>query len=207
MIDQLSASYNQNEDRVLFKFNTKSSEEYAFWLSRKIVQEIMNAIPRHTQEGLAVFQKIRSEGVKRGARTGKVEETGSLQKDTVPEQGKDKSAIGRAKDKSAVAVAKDKSAVAVAKDKSAVAGAKETFRAGDTFPIGENPVLVVNFKQDEMEDKLCLHFHLIDGRNLSWRVSNGLFLKMHSLLEAVLVEANWEIRERNAIVAERLKLN
>lgn len=198
MIDQLSASYNQNEDRVLFKFNTKSSEEYAFWLSRKIVQEIMNAIPRHTQEGLAVFQRIRSDGVKRGARTGKVEETVLIQKDAVPEQGKDKSVRGRAK---------DKSAVAVAKDNSAVAGAKETFRTGDTFPIGENPVLVVNFKQDEMEDKLCLHFHLIDGRNLSWRVSNGLFLKMHSLLEAVLVEANWEIRERNAIVAERLKLN
>ena len=109
--------------------------------------------------------------------------------DTVTEQGKDKSAIG------------------IAKDKSAVAGAKERFRTGDTFPIGKNPVLVVNFKRQEIEDKLCLHFHLIDGRNLSWRVSNALFLKMHSLLEAVLVEANWEIRDRNAVVAERPKLN
>ena len=82
MINQLTASYNQNEDRVLFKFNTKLSEEYAFWLSRKVVKEIMNSMPRHTQEGLAVFQKIRNERVtKSGEVTEVTEQKKILQKE------------------------------------------------------------------------------------------------------------------------------
>ena len=170
MINQLTASYNQNEDRVLFKFNTTLSDEYAFWLSRRVVKEIMNVMPRHTQEGLAVFQKIRNERVtKSGEVTEVTEQKKILQKESASDLGHTKSEVVKK---------------------------KETFKPGETFPLGDVPILVVGFQQKEKDDKLVLDFTLTDGRNVSWRISNALFLKLHSLLEAVLVEANWEVREQ-----------
>ena len=181
MIDQLTASYNQNEDRVLFKFNTKLSEEYAFWLSRKVVKEIMNVMPRHTQEGLAVFQKIRNDRVNKSAEVKKATEQKKIfQKENTPD---------------------------LSSTKSEVVKKKETFKQGETFPLGNVPILVVGFKRKEKDDKLVLDFSLIDGRNVSWRISNVLFLKLHSLLEAVLVEANWEIWEQGVPIGSRTELN
>jgi len=181
MINQLTASYNQNEDRVLFKFNTKLSEEYAFWLSRKVVKEIMNSMPRHTQEGLAVFQKIRNERVTKSAGVNKAtEQKKMLQKENTPD---------------------------LSHNKSGAVQKKDTFKPGETFPLGDAPILVVGFKQKEKDDKLVLDFFLIDGRNVSWRISNALFLKLHSLLEAVLVEADWEVREQVLPIGGRTGLN
>ena len=181
MINQLTASYNQNEDRVLFKFNTKLSEEYAFWLSRKVVKEIMNVMPRHTQEGLAVFQKIRNDRVTKSAEVKKATEQKKIfQKENTPD---------------------------LSSTKSEVVKKKETFKQGETFPLGNVPILVVGFKRKEKDDKLVLDFSLIDGRNVSWRISNVLFLKLHSLLEAVLVEANWEIWEQRVPIGSRTELN
>ena len=94
MINQLTASYNQNQDRVLFKFNTKLSEEYAFWLSRKVVKEIMNVIPRHTQEGLAVFQKIRNERITKSAEVNKpTEQKKMFQKENTHDLSRNKSEV------------------------------------------------------------------------------------------------------------------
>ena len=181
MINQLTASYNQNEDRVLFKFNTKLSEEYAFWLSRKVVKEIMNVMPRHTQEGLAVFQKIRNERVTKTAEVNKpTEQKKMFQKADTPD---------------------------LSRTKSEVLQKKDTFKPGETFPLGKVPILFVGFKQKEKDNKLVLNFSLIDGRNVSWNVSNQLFLKVHSLLEATLIEADWEIREQRAQIGSQTKLN
>ena len=181
MIDQLTASYNHNEDRVLFKFNTKLSEEYAFWLSRKVVKEIMNVIPRHTQEGLAVFQKIRNERVTKPADANKATEQRKMfQKEATSDLSRSKPEVEKK---------------------------KETFKPGETFPLGNAPILVVGFKRKEKDDNLVLDFSLIDGRNVSWRISNALFLKLHSLLEAVLVEANWEIWEQRVPIGSRTELN
>ena len=181
MISQLTASYNQNEDRVLFKFNTKLSEEYAFWLSRKVVKEIMNVMPRHSQEGLAVFQKIRNERVTKSADANKATEQKKVfQKENVPD---------------------------LSRTKSDVVKKKETFKPGETFPLGNVPILVVGFKQKEKANKLGLVFSLIDGRNVSWNVSTQLFLRVHSLLEATLIEADWEIWEQRAPIRDRSELN
>ena len=181
MINQLTASYSQNEDRVLFKFNTKSSEEYAFWLSRKVVKEIMNVMPRHSQEGLAVFQKIRNERVTKSAEANKTTEQKKMfQKENAPD---------------------------LSRTKSDVVKKKETFKPGETFPLGNVPILVVGFKQKAKDDNHVLVFSLTDGRNVSWNVSNQLFLKVHSLLEATLVEADWEIREQRSPIGSQTKLN
>ena len=181
MINQLTASYNRNEDRVLFKFNTKLSEEYAFWLSRKVVKEIMNLMPRHTQEGLAVFQKIRNERVTKSAEVNKAtEQKKMVQKENTPD---------------------------LSHIKPEAVQKRDTFKPGETFPLGKTPILVVGFRQKEKDDKLVLDFSLIDGRNVSWRISNALFLKLHSLLEAVLVEADWEIWEQRAPIRSRTELN
>ena len=181
MINQLTASYNRNEDRVLFKFNTKLSEEYAFWLSRKVVKEIMNLMPRHTQEGLAVFQKIRNERVTKSAEVNKAtEQKKMVHKENTPD---------------------------LSHIKSEAVQKRDTFKPGETFPLGKTPILVVGFRQKEKDDKLVLDFSLIDGRNVSWRISNALFLKLHSLLEAVLVEADWEVREQVLPIGGRTGLN
>lgn len=42
MITQLNATYVPLEDRVLFKLNTVDSNEFRLWLTRNMVQEIMN---------------------------------------------------------------------------------------------------------------------------------------------------------------------
>lgn len=180
MIDQLSASYDQHEDRVLFRFNTASSEEYALWLSRKVVKQIINSIPRHSQEGLAVFQKIRNDKLKPIAK---------------PDRGDKSTLVSKG------ALSKEIT------DKTPSVSERETFRTGQSFPIGNNPVLVIKFSQKNVDNKLCLDFRLTDGRDVSLRVSNGLFLKMHSLLEAVLIEANWEIAEHGSPLVSQQQLN
>ena len=95
----------------------------------------------------------------------------------------------------------------LSRTKSDVVKKKETFKPGETFPLGNVPILVVGFKQKEKANKLGLVFSLIDGRNVSWNVSTQLFLRVHSLLEATLIEADWEIREQRAPIGDRSELN
>ena len=110
-----------------------------------IVKEIMNVMPRHSQEGLAVFQKIRNERVTKSADANKATEQKKVfQKENVPD---------------------------LSRTKSDVVKKKETFKPGETFPLGNVPILVVGFKQKEKANKLGLVFSLIDGRNVSWNVS------------------------------------
>ena len=180
MIDQISASYDQHEDRVLFRFNTTSFEEYAFWLSRKIVKHIINSIPRHSQEGLVVFQKIRNDKLKPIAKPDLGDKSIPASKGALSKETNDKTPSGRE---------------------------RKTFRSGQSFPIGNNPVLVVKFNQKDVDNKLCLEFRLTDGRDVSLRVSNGLFLKMHSLLEAILIEANWDIPDFGSPLVAQQQLN
>lgn len=40
-ITQLNATYVGGEDRVLFRFNTSTSQEYRFWFTRGVVRELL----------------------------------------------------------------------------------------------------------------------------------------------------------------------
>ena len=42
-IKQINASYLVNEDRILFRFNTQSQEEYRFWFTRRVTLFILAA--------------------------------------------------------------------------------------------------------------------------------------------------------------------
>jgi len=41
-ITQFNATYSQEEDRVLFRFNTAQSQEYRLWLTRSVVRDVLS---------------------------------------------------------------------------------------------------------------------------------------------------------------------
>jgi len=46
-ISQLQMTYNPEEDRVLFRLNTNSADEFRFWLTRRYCQMLIQALNAH----------------------------------------------------------------------------------------------------------------------------------------------------------------
>ena len=61
MINQFSANYDPNEDRVLFRFNTTDLNEFRFWLSRKVVLQIIEVLPQGTEQGNEIQENLRKQ--------------------------------------------------------------------------------------------------------------------------------------------------
>lgn len=52
-IKQFNASYVSQEDRVLFRFNTQTGEEYRFWLTRRMMLFLLAATAHLSEKRLA----------------------------------------------------------------------------------------------------------------------------------------------------------
>jgi hypothetical protein len=71
-IKQFNGSYDQKEDRLLFRFNTQDDQEIRFWLTRFITKGILGAVDHLIQRGLEqkhnpqiaeVIKEFQKEGV------------------------------------------------------------------------------------------------------------------------------------------------
>lgn len=51
MINQFSANYDPSEDRILLRFNTTDLKEFRFWLTRKSTEQLLDVLPRQTEQG------------------------------------------------------------------------------------------------------------------------------------------------------------
>lgn len=61
MINQFSANYDPNEDRVLFRFNTTDLNEFRLWLSRKVVLQIIEVLPQGTEQGTEIQESLKKQ--------------------------------------------------------------------------------------------------------------------------------------------------
>ena len=55
-IKQFNGTYDQKEDRLLFRFNTQDDQEFRFWLTRFITKGILGAVDQLIQKGLEKTQ-------------------------------------------------------------------------------------------------------------------------------------------------------
>jgi len=71
-IKQFNGTYDQKEDRLLFRFNTQDDQEFRFWLTRFITKGILGAVDQLIQKGLEkkhnpqiaeVIKEFQKEGV------------------------------------------------------------------------------------------------------------------------------------------------
>jgi hypothetical protein len=52
-ITQFNATYVQEEDRVMFRFNTSASQEYRLWFTRLVVRDLLRLIDQGSVQVLA----------------------------------------------------------------------------------------------------------------------------------------------------------
>ena len=61
MINQFSAHYDEVEDRILLRFNTKDMQEFRLWLSRKVVLEFLPVLPPKTEQGSEIKEELKKQ--------------------------------------------------------------------------------------------------------------------------------------------------
>jgi len=73
-VKQFNASYNKQEDRMVFRFNTHDDQEFLFWFTRFITKAIIDAVDQLIQKNLEqkhnpqiaeVIKDFQSDGVKK----------------------------------------------------------------------------------------------------------------------------------------------
>ena len=180
MIDQLSAAYNSKEDRILFRFNTTNKEEYSLWLSRRITQKIMDTMPRHTQEGLINYKKIRNDHDVSANASSRQMPNMETQGINSPSETLEDSQYKKQKD---------------------------IFKDGQIFPIGKDPILVIDFQSKQTDENFSITFLLNDNRKISLRITKPLFVSLHSLLEVVLGKVDWMIADNSDTSFSHKNLN
>ena len=61
MINQFSAHYDDVEDRILLRFNTKDMQEFRLWLSRKTTLEFLPVLPSKTDQGIEIQKELKQQ--------------------------------------------------------------------------------------------------------------------------------------------------
>ena len=61
MINQFSANYDPSEDRILLRFNTTDLKEFRFWLTRRSTEQLLNVLPRQTEQGEQIQEDLQKQ--------------------------------------------------------------------------------------------------------------------------------------------------
>ena len=61
MINQFSANYDPAEDRILLRFNTTDLKEFRFWLTRRSTDQLLNVLPRQTEQGEQIQEDLQKQ--------------------------------------------------------------------------------------------------------------------------------------------------
>ena len=65
------------------------------------------------------------------------------------------------------------------------------FKSGDTFPLGESPILVVSIRVTEQEKSVSIDFQLATKQNLNIKIPQANFRALMILLKRLQAEAGW----------------
>lgn len=65
------------------------------------------------------------------------------------------------------------------------------FKPGDTFPLGESPILVVAIRITEQEKSVSIDFQLATKQNLNIKIPQANFRALMILLKRLQAEAGW----------------
>ena len=200
MIYQFSAKFDETQDRVLLRFNTKEEQEFRFWLTRRIVIILLGALPRDTEQGKKIISEIKN--------TGKTKESSSIEKET----GNDLSSLKLDNDLAFDDLDTETLKIDGAKSEQEVKNASiqtSKFKPGKLFPIGEEPILVRDIKIERIERIQKLQFILVNNKNVTCNLSLETFLSLHSLLEITLESAQWDVQllEEWKVSNNRISIN
>ena len=84
---------------------------------------------------------------------------------------------------------------------------KDIFKDGQIFPIGKDPVLVIDFQSKQTDENFSITFLLNNNRKISLRITKPLFVSLHSLLEVVLGKVDWMIADNSDTSFSHKNLN
>ena len=65
------------------------------------------------------------------------------------------------------------------------------FKSGETFPLGESPILVVAIRITEQEKSVSIDFQLATKQNLNIKIPQANFRALMILLKRLQAEAGW----------------
>lgn len=154
-IKQFNGTYHSHEDRVMFRFNTIESQEYRFWLTRRITLFILSAANH------LLAKKLEDSHDKAAARTITNFQREAAHQNMEVEKG----------------------------------SVSELYESGQIFPLGSDPVLVMDVKcqaiKEDHAEFLSLDFILPANGNLNLKLVGPTLQAMCCLLDSLRISANW----------------
>lgn len=176
-IKQLNAKYFLHEDRILLRMNTLDQSEYKFWLTRRVTLFISNSASK-------LFEKDHAEKVQKE----KVQNDNAF-KEKKPEDKPEESVT----DVENVASAKRMINELQETGKQAQFGG--AFEPGVQYPIGADPILVMDAKCNVMKngehDFFSLDLILPGGANVNLKLTIPIMKNVILLLEEASTQAGW----------------
>jgi hypothetical protein len=166
-IKQFNGSYLTQEDRLLFRFNTVDDAEFRFWFTRRVTLFILGATAHLLTKHL---EKTHSPETAAAIT--------EFQKEALKEQ-----------------VSKQASQQGEAKGEQGRQVAVEAYQAASNYPIGADPLLVMDVKcelsKDGEADVLSMDFVLPGGANLNLKLGGPTLQAMCLLLDQLRETAAW----------------
>ncbi len=166
-IKQFNGSYLTQEDRLLFRFNTIDDAEFRFWFTRRVTLFILGATAHLLTKHL---EKTHSPETAAAIT--------EFQKEALKEQ-----------------VSKQASQQGEAKGEQGRQVAVEAYQAASNYPIGADPLLVMDVKcelsKDGEADVLSMDFVLPGGANLNLKLGGPTLQAMCLLLDQLRETAAW----------------
>ena len=166
-IKQFNGSYLTHEDRLLFRFNTIDDAEFRFWFTRRVTLFILGATAHLLTKHL---EKTHSPETAAAIT--------EFQKEALKEQ-----------------VSKQASQQGEAKGEQGRQVAVEAYQAASNYPIGADPLLVMDVKcelsKDGEADVLSMDFVLPGGANLNLKLGGPTLQAMCLLLDQLRETAAW----------------
>ncbi len=166
-IKQFNGSYLTQEDRLLFRFNTVDDAEFRFWFTRRVTLFILGATAHLLTKHL---EKTHSPETAAAIT--------EFQKEALKEQ-----------------VSKQELQQGEAKGEQGGQAAVEAYQAASNYPIGADPLLVMDVKcelsKDGEADVLSMDFILPGGANLNLKLGGPTLQAMCLLLDQLRESAGW----------------
>jgi len=176
MIHQFSATFDQKQDRILFRFNTKEEKEFRLWLTRRNIINFLETMPRHSDQSKKIISYIEKSAALRKKTLNNVSEQIDLS------QKKDTKQISEILDKPNK----------IEEKKAPIS----EFKNGKIFPLGKEAILVKEIHCKLVNKIQELNFYLDNNQKVNFSLSLDTFLSLHSLLELTAQKANWNIENQ-----------
>ena len=163
MINQFSATFDQIQDRILFRFNTKEEKEFRFWLTRRNIINLLKTIPRHSDQSKKIISDI--------------EKSQALRKQTSNNET-EKADVSQNEYSKNLPIKQQNLEIFEEKKLR-----MSEFKTGKIFPIGQEAILVKEIHCKLVNKVQELSFYLDNNQKVSFALSLDTFLSLHSLLE------------------------